>query len=287
MKINKKIMTLVLCSSFIMMSAQSGLVSFASELDKASEVEQVSDEETAVEGGEKNVTDSGEVKLAIDSDYIENVKMPDTKSLKMKVNPKKTGDGYLVLAVSENACKFKKDKKPLELTLTNNEKEYKTIVLKDYASYKTRINKKDMYEFYIPAPKLEGDMELILTDPNEEASITEEFSIAAYSHNVGKDKLVAAPEYKDIKKNTIKATGSYEEEIVYEGFIFGNVNGENQESLFIRPITGNRDIKLKLGTYKDDIFSYTSSNDKNNKFRVRYYDTEKTYKDIEANGVKK
>lgn len=286
MKINKKIMTLVLCSSFIMMSAQSGLVSFASELDKASEVEQVSNEETAVEGGEENVTDSDEVELAMDSNYIEEVKMPEDKPLKIKVNPKKTGDGYLVLAVSENACEFKKDKKPLELTLTNNGKEYKTIVLKDYASYKTRINKKDMYEFYIPAPKLQENMELILTDPNEGASITEKFSIAAYSHNIGKDKLVAAPKYEDITNNTIKATGSYEDEIVYEGFIFGNVNGENQESLFIRPITGNRDIKLKLGTYKDDIFSYTSSNDKNNKFRVRYYDTEKTYKDIEANGVK-
>lgn len=156
MKINKKIMTLVLCSSFAILSASSGLVSLADETAKAKDkVEQVSNQ-TVGEGEKDDLTNSDEVKLAIDSDYIEKVNMPDTKPLKIKVNPKKTGDGYLVLAVSENACKFKKDKKPLELTLNNDGKEYKTIVLKDYASYKTRINKKDMYEFYIPAPKLGG-----------------------------------------------------------------------------------------------------------------------------------
>lgn len=280
MKINKRIITLILCSSFVLLSVFPGKASFADEANISKKSDGIINE--ILNENEEIKLDNG---LVAESDDVQKIEMPESKKLDITINPKSKGDGYLMVDFSEYACKSRKDKKPLELTLTNEGNVYKTVILKDYASYKIKANNKvDMYRFYIPVPNLQDNLTFTITDPNEEAVITEEFSMRVYSHNIGDNKLVAAPKYEDIANNTIKATGSYEDKIVYEGFIFGNVNGENQESLFIRPSTGNRDIKLTLGTFDKYYFNY--KNDNRNQFRVRYYDTEKTYEDIESNGVK-
>lgn len=286
--INNKIAAILLSSTFILGSLPMYL-SFADDDIKKTEVSTSDNKvEDTEEDKEAENKDTEEISMKANAGYDTKVKIVN-KKLKVNLTTPFSGKGYLMIDLSDKAFN-NKDKEPLTVTLNGN----KTYLLKNYGRYSVGYSSnKTMYRYYIPCDELSSDIELSIEDKNEEASYTDEFNMRIYASLMGEYTMESTPRLESnmsnlneiLNKNTIHATSSYEDEKKYEGFILGNIDNKEVDRFIFRPDARSARIRLKIGAMSDRSFYYDNSK-KNDKFVIKYYNTEDTFKKAKRNGDK-
>lgn len=287
--LNKEIMAMLLSATFLFTSLPA-VSSFADEVstndNKVVQADKEKKEGEVKDEGNKEVEKvSDNIDVSVDVDYDTKTQMPESKSLTVNLKnvPYSSGKGYLMLDVEEKVCKDRSKKDPLYATVGST----KTYLLNDYARYDVpHDSDKATYRFYIPCDfaELSKESKIVIVDPNNESAFTGKFNMRVYASLLGKNTIEPAKTVGDLSQNKIHATGDYEDEKIYEGFVFGNIGGEKIEKLFIRPDARSSRIRLNLGARDEDGFSYDNKN-KNNDFSVKYYNTQETYDKIKAHGA--
>lgn len=218
--------------------------------------------------------------------------MPLGSDFNVNVVSKKTGNGFLAIDISDQMfTRSKKEPKPLELTLTSGGESYKVQLVEDYGVYRTDYNSDDtMRRMLIPCREL-SSAQITIKNPNTEEKYAKEFEkefrmrVYTDTYKEKDNVLTPAPELGDINKNNIKATISGEDKEIYEGFIFGDLNGKKVETFFMRPNANSSRIRLNIGAmYRegnfDDISGFDYDYGDFDRYKVEFFDTEKTYNDI-------
>lgn len=302
--LNKKIAAILLSSTFILASIPMYSSFAEGEVNPKAAIPDTSTTGDDQGIGEENLnTDdkseddniANEISVKANAGYDTKVKMPKSKNLKVNVSTPFSGEGYLMIDLSEKAFNNNKDKEPLTVTLNGS----KTYLLKNYGRYSVGYSSdKTMYRYYIPCENLESDIQLSIKDSNKDAVYTDAvytdgFNMRIYAGLMGENtmspttKLDSNQEKLDtiLGENKIYATSTYEDEKKYEGFILGNIKNEEVDSFIFRPNARSARITLKIGAMSDRSFYYDNSR-KNDKFIIKYYNTEDTFKKVKRNGDK-
>lgn len=287
--LNKKIMAMLLSATFLFTSLPA-VSSFADEGstndNKVVQADRENKEGEVKDVGNKEVEKvSDNIDVSVDVDYDTKTQMPESNTLTVNLKnvPYSSGKGYLMLDVEEKVCKDRSKKEALYATVGST----KTYLLNDYARYDVpHDSDKATYRFYIPCDfaQLSKNPYINIVDPNNESAFTGKFNMRVYASLLGKNTIEPAKTVGDLSQNKIHATGDYEDEKIYEGFVFGNIGREKIEKLFIRPDAKSSRIRLNLGARDDNGFSYNNEN-KSNDFSVKYYNTQETYDKIKAHGA--
>lgn len=302
--LNKKIAAILLSSTFFILASIPMYSSFAEgEVSPKAPILDTSttgddqgigdntDEENP-NTGDKSEDDNiaNGISVKANAGYDTKVKMPKSKTLTVNVSTPFSGEGYLMIDLSEKAFNNNKDKEPLTVTLNGS----KTYLLKNYGRYSVGYSSdKTMYRYYIPCENLESDIQLSIEDSNKDAVYTDEFNMRIYAGLMGENTMRPTPKLDSdqinlgdiLGENKIYATSTYEDEKKYEGFILGNLNNEEVDSFIFRPDARSARITLKIGAMSDRSFYYDNSR-KNDKFVIKYYNTEDTFKKVKRNGDK-
>lgn len=287
--ISKKVLAVVLSMTFLVGIIPSSSLDIHAENNiktesKKEETEEQKKERKKLEDAAARAKAPESISVIADKDMDTDVVMPASGELKINVETKISGKGYLMVDVSRQACKYRnKHTDPLELRYeAANGTVYTTKLLEDFGHYNVSYDsKKDMYRFYIPCNNV-GNPTISIVDPNKDSAVTK-FKLRVYASLMGKDTIVPAPTLGQMGNNNIEVTSPGEDEKVYEGFIFGNVDGKEMDTFFLRPDTNSDEITLNIGSEDPDGFEYDAK-DKNDEILVEYFDDYDTYKKVDEHG---
>ena len=272
-KLNKKIVVAVLCSC----------ISLAA-LPTYSMADSTEDNKVKVE----KTAETDHVDIRANNEEIKTVKFNKSKEMRVNVISEKRGKGYLKIDISSNMLiGDEKDKKPLEIIVNDGGNDTIIYARTEDGVYDVNYSAtKNMKRFVVPCSDI-GNATFKLVDPNSEAEFKEEFLISVQATNF-ENEIVPAESYSEenLKKNHIEATSQYEDEKIYEGFVFGKIGNVERDTFYFRPEANSSEITLHIGAMSKNGFNYYNYG-KNNKFTVEYFDTEETFKKIQKDPVLK